>query len=213
MTDASAKDARTAWTIGGSLLIASALFPLVTTGVFVPGLGFVSTLLWAGSLLVFAFGVRRHGSVVARRPLGVTSLVIAALVPVVSMVFWNLVPLSPEGEPWAVPVGEGTQVVLLAALLVATVQIARAGIVPANVRRLPLILVVVAALAQVVVAAVAATAMPTGSDALTLLLSLAALVATGAQLVLGIAALVLAPRLGQAQPAEPKPVQVYPPKE
>lgn len=208
MTDAAAKDARTAWMIGGGLLVACALFPLVTQGLFLPGIGFVSAGLWAASLLVFALGVRGQGSVVARRPLGVTALLIAALIPVAATLFWTLLPSLPQGS-WPIPLGDVVQVVLIAVLVVATVQIARAGAVPESVRWMPLIALVAATAVQVVVVAVALNAPSMGSDALTFVYLAGVLAATAAQLVLGIAALVLAPRLKKPAPAEP--VQVYPP--
>lgn len=199
-----------AWTIGGSLLIASALFPLVAQGVFLPGLGVLSAGLYAASLLVLALGVRGQGSVVARRPLGVTALVVAALVPIASTVFWGLVPLPPDGADWAVPLNQGVEVLLLGSLLVATVQIARAGVVPAGARWLPLIVVVVAAAAQILVTALF-VAVASGVGDFTALLALVALIGAVAPLLLGIVAIVLASRAGRTDRGESEPVQVFPP--
>lgn len=208
MTDASAKDARTAWFIGGGLLTACALFPLATQGLFVPGIGFVSAALWAASLFVFALGVRGRGSVVARRPLGVTALLVAALLPVTGTVVWSIVPALPQGS-WPIPIGDAMQIALIAALVVATVQIARAGVVPAKVRWMPLIVLVAATAMQAIVVAVALNSSSVGPAALPLVYTAGVIAVAAAQLVLGIAALVLAPQLETVTP--PAPVQVYPP--
>lgn len=212
MTDASTGDARIAWTVGGSLLIANALVPLLTRDLFVPGLSVVAPLLWAAALVIFAVGVRGQGSVVARRPLGVTALLIAAAVPLASTVFWIIVPVTPDDSGWAVPTSQAIEIVLFAALLIATVQIARAGVLPRSVRWVPLIVLLVAAAGQVAVSAVFLNAQPTEVDDLALLFFASSIALTAGQLVLGILALVLAQRQGSTGNAEPAdPVQVYPP--
>src|SRR5688572_12102694 len=101
MTDASAtavRDARLAWIIGGSLLIAHSVLRLIgnAPGVGpIPTLGVILDVLWAGALLVFALGIRRSGSVVARQPVGVIALIVAAAMPFVSRAVWWLLPLEP----------------------------------------------------------------------------------------------------------------------
>ena len=95
-----------------------------------------------------------------------------------------------------------------AALLIATVQIARAGVVPNAVRRLPLIVLLVVTALHVVASAVALTA-PAAAQEFTALFFIAPLARTAGTLILGIVALVLA--LRPEQPAPSEPVQVYPP--
>lgn len=212
MTDASPGDARTAWTIGGSLLIAAALFPLVTQGVFLPGVGMVSALLWAGSLTVFAVGWRRNGSVVARRPLGTVALLVAAVIPALSVLLGALLPATePSDAEWAVPLGQAIDVIFIAALVVASVQIARAGAVPARVRWLPLIVVGICTALQLAVIAVLSTP-GVSQDVVVGFVYPVSLARRIGELLIGITAVVLAQRLPARRPDD-EPVQVFPPAE
>lgn len=205
-----ARDARLTWIIGGSLLIAFAVFPLITQGMPVMGFGFVSSLLWAGALVVFAVGVRGQGSVVARRPLGVTALVIAGLIPIATTLFWSVVPIEAFPAPGsAVLVSQAIGVLSLAALLVATVQIARAGVVAPRVRWLPLILLVVSAAPHAALQAAAVSGPNTDQVLLLTMIFAATAVSTLAALALGIMSIVLAPRSDVAK--ADVSVQVFPP--
>ena len=78
--------------------------------------GVLLDLLWAAALLVLALGVRRAGSVVARRPLGVVALAVAAAVPFASMLLWTVVPPDPRDNAGIVMLGQGLMVLSLAAL-------------------------------------------------------------------------------------------------
>jgi hypothetical protein len=211
MTDASPRDARTAWTIGGSLLVAAALFPLITQGVFLPGMGFVSTLLWAGSLTVFAVGWRRSGSVVARRPLGTVALLVAAALPLLGVLLSALVPApSPSDAEWAVPLWQVIQVLLIAALIVASVQIARAGAVPGPVRWLPLIVVVICTAIELAAVAVFSTP-DLSQEIVSGIVYPLSLARPLGELLIGITAIVLAQGLPARRPDD-EAVQVYPPE-
>ncbi|WP_127476826.1 hypothetical protein [Microbacterium sulfonylureivorans] len=213
MTDASAtavRDARTTWLVGGSLLIAYAVFPLLARGVFLPGGGFVSSLLWAGALLVFAVGIRGSGSVVGRRPLGVTAFAVAALLPLATTALWSFIPIEAFPSGAAVMLGQGIGVVSLAALLIATVQLARGGAVPSRWRWLPLILLVACALTQAAVEAAVLAQPDLTQDPYALLFLVVTLVPTASTLTLGIMAIILAPRT-DARAASDSGVQVYPP--
>ncbi len=205
-----ARDVRLAWVIGGSLLIAHAILPLITQAMYVPGLGIVSSLLWAGALAVFAFGVRGQGSVVARRPLGMTALVAGGLIPLAEFALWAVIPTESFPQGSLIPVGQGIRVVLLAALVIATVQIARAGVVPSRVRWLPLILVGVCAAMQAAAEAVAITEPGIVLALLPAYVFVTSVMPTIAALTLGIVAIVLAPRAGEGGGADTA-VQVYPP--
>lgn len=206
------RDARRAWILGGSLLIAYAVFRLIASGspVFVlPGASIVLDVLWAGALLVFAFGIRRSGSVVARRRIGVTALVVAALLPFVSALLWWAVPIEAWDISISVMVGQGLIVLGLAALLVATVVIGRAGAVPHRVRWVPLIVLGVGAGSQILAHAVAGPLASTlDQTALVTVVFGSIMLSDLGVLLLGILAIVLAPRT-----AAPAPVQVYPPVE
>lgn len=204
------RDARLAWIIGGSLLIALAVVPLITQGMPVPVFGIVPSMVWAGALAVFAFGVRGQGSVVARRPLGVTALVVAALIPLAELVFWALVPTESYAQGSLVPVGQGIRVVSLVALVIATVQIARAGVVPSRFRWVPLILVGASAATQAAVEGVAIATPGVDQVMLLPLFFVARVVPTLATLALGILAIVLAPRVQDVARVE-SAVQVFPP--
>ncbi|MFD4960882.1 hypothetical protein [Microbacterium sp. NPDC058389] len=206
------RDARLAWLIGGSLLIAHAVLILVANGypmLAFPGASLILDGTWAASLLVFAFGVRARGSVVARRPLGVVALVIAAAVPLLSALLWWVVPIAAWDATSALMAGTGASVLSLGALLVATVVIGRAGAVPHTVRWVPLIVLAVTAGAQVLlqVAGVAFANTRVVPD-LTAAYFFTAMLGTLGVLLLGILAVVLAPR---DAPRPAAPTQVYPP--
>ena len=87
MTDASAtavRDARLAWIIGGSLFIGYAILLFAAgaaPGLPLAGFQVLVGLTWAAGLFVFAFGIRRSGSVVGRRPVGVVAMVVAGAMP------------------------------------------------------------------------------------------------------------------------------------
>ncbi|MBD3941836.1 hypothetical protein IF188_09035 [Microbacterium sp. NEAU-LLC] len=225
---AAVRDARLAWLIGGSLSIAYAVLVLVSTGnplLSFTGGGIVRYALWAAALLVFAFGVRRRGSVVARRPLGIVALVIAAAVPLLSYLWGAFAPLgamdtltidtvgmdaaAADAAATAAMVGNATTVVALGALIVGTVVIARAGAVPRRIRWVPLIVLAVVAGAQIALMIVAVSLtddlirpdMTAAYFAVTLLGPLGVL-------LLGILAIVSAPR---EAPRPAPPTQVYPP--
>ena len=207
MTDAPRNDARSAWTIGGSLLVGAALWPILTQGIPI-GAGLVSALLWAASLTVFALGIRREGSVVARRRLGVVTLLVAAIIPAATTLFWGFVVPMPSDAQWAVPLSQAIDLVLMAALAVAAVQIARAGAVPASARWLPLIAVIACVAAQAVMTAVALTP-GLSQDVLLTVYGVGTLIFTITKLVVGLTAIVLAQRIRQ-RPA-PEDVHVFPP--
>lgn len=203
--------ARTTWILGGSLLIANAVLVLAGSGYplqFIPGLSFVLNGLWAAALLVFAFGVRGRGSVVARRPLGVIALVIAALVPFASLALWAMLPVGGDAAVSAM-VGNGLSVLSLASMLVAAVVIGRAGAVPYRLRWVPLIVLAVGAGVQVVAQLFLVTVQGAMvRPDITALVFGTAMLGTLGVLLLGILAIVFAPR---EQPRPAAPTQVYPP--
>lgn len=211
MTVTAARDARLAWIIGGSLLAAHSAVILTFNGMPMPlpAGDLVLAVLWAGALLVLALGIRRSGSVVVRRPLGVTALVVAAMMPVVSMLVWVVVPVDISDPTTSVMVGQALAVIDLAALAVATVAIARAGAVPHRLRWVPLIVLAVCAGAQIAAQAVAVAA----PDAFVLpgviaFFMGATLLGTLGILLLGILTIVFAPR---EQVRSDEIVQVFPP--
>jgi len=206
------RDARLTWLIGGSLLIAHAVLILVANGypmLAFSGVGPILDGVWAAALLVLAFGVRGRGSVVARRPLGVVALVIAAVVPLLSALLWWVVPIATWDATSALMAGTGASVLSLGALIVATVVIGRAGAVPHRVRWVPLIVLAVTAGAQVLlqIAGVAFANTRVVAD-LSGAFFFAAMLGTLGVLLLGILAVVFAPR---EAPRPVAPTQVFPP--
>lgn len=129
---------RLTWTIGGAGLIACGVAGIllsVTLGTSLTDvLAFSVDLLWAAAVLVFAIGTSSHDSVVARRPLGMITLALVALCPLLVRgvgLFQN--PDDPTPLiPWAM-----TTFVPLALSLVAVVQIGRAGVVSKRWRWAP----------------------------------------------------------------------------
>lgn len=210
MTVTPARDARLAWIIGGSLLAAHSAVILMFNGMPMPlpGGDLVLAVVWAGALLVLAFGIRRSGSVVSRRPLGVTALVVAAVMPIVSMLVWVVVPVD-FSDPTSVMVGQALAVIDLAALAVAAVAIARAGAVPHRLRWVPLIVLAVCAGVQIAVQAVAVTAPDALAQPGVIAFFMGAtLLGTLGILLLGILTIVFAPRV---QARSDEIVQVFPP--
>lgn len=220
MIDASARpihseDARRAWIIGGSLLIVVALIPLIVTnlGPGIPFTGIVSDIAWCAAMVIFAFGIRGEGSVVARNLVGVIALVVAGVAPLTFEVVWAVIPLptTPTG-PTAGLMALGIVQLLVpgAALVVAAVVIARAGAVTGRVRFAPLIAVCAVITMYVMVQLVGMAAPTAGQQVLVPLFGLLTLVSTAALVAVGVLAIVLASRQAAADRSAP-PVQVYPP--
>ncbi|MHC2999521.1 hypothetical protein [Microbacterium sp. HJ5] len=215
MTDASAtavRDARLAWIIGGSLFIGYGVLLLALgamTGAAVPGSGAIASAVWAGGFLVFAFGVRRSGSVVDRQPVGVAAMVVAGVLPVLSTVLWWILPAPAIDSAVLIMIGQGLAVLMLASLLVATITIGRSAALPQRVRWLPLIAFAVVSAAQILGQFVpSATSLP--AEAMIGLYFGSVLLTPLALLLLGILAIVLAPREAPAAPVD-RTVPVYGP--
>lgn len=212
VSSTAARDARLAWIIGGSLLTAYAVLILTLNGL--PGSAPVGSdlvldAIWAVALVVFAVGFRRSGSVVARHPLGVVALLVAAAVPLLTQVLFAVLPFDTSDPVPSVMLGQTLAVVSLAALVVAALVIGRAGAVPHRWRWVPLIVVAVGAVPQILVLAIAVSATdPYGQMGWVLAGQWFRQLGTFLVLLLGILAIVLAPR---EQPKADETVQVYPP--
>lgn len=122
---------RRTWTIGGIGLIgcgvAGVLLNAVLGTPLTAALSIIVDALWAAAVLVFAIGTSAEDSIVARRPLGLISLILVAVWPLAM----QLVGLSREATvavlliPWQV-----LTFAPLAFALVAVVQIGRTGVAP-----------------------------------------------------------------------------------
>lgn len=216
MTDASAtavRDARLAWIIGGSLFIGYAILLFAAgaaPGLPLAGFQVLVGLTWAAGLFVFAFGIRRSGSVVGRRPVGVVAMVVAGAMPLLTTVMWQGIPVAAVETSALIMLDQATAVLLLAALLVATVTIARAGVVPSRVRWLPLILFASVSAIQILTGQVFAVLPYSLQEVTVLFYPVATLLRPLSMLVVGILAIVLAPREVPAEPLD-RTVPVYGP--
>lgn len=209
MTDAEVRTPVPAWIWGGALLAASAVAPLaaraVAPGGFGAGVAVVTALLFAASLVVFAFGLRGKGSIVAGRAPGIAALLVLAIVPPIIEV---AIPVATTEQdiPRLQIFSVAQLAVTAAAALAAVVAIGRAGAVPRPWRWAPAwglaVIVVASALPQIV----AVSASGQGLDDLMGLFALGSLVIVVVPLALGILAMVLGAR-GLAAPSP----QIYPP--
>lgn len=202
-------DARRTWIVGGSLLIAVAVVPLLggSLGAYVPFLGLLLDLAWCSAMVLFAFGIRRAGSAVARDPLGIGALLVAGVVPVAFEIFWRTAPVVERPAEWMMIAGNAELLIGGVALVVASVVIARAGGVPPRMRWVPLIAVLVVIGVYVIIQLVVATAQAGEQVALPFIL-LSNVIVTGALVVVGVVAIVFAPKSAPAADAQ---VQVFPP--
>ena len=198
---------RQAWTIGGILLLVCAGLSVVEpalmfTALFTP-VSWARTLSFSAALVVFAVGIRGRGSVVDRRPLGVSALVLLALWPLVDAVVYALVPPTMDSlesyQVWRYV----SLLVPLAAAIVAVVLIARAGVVPHPWRWAPLWALGAAIAPQLILQAVAASPGADVQGMAAPMVGLGQLIAVAVPLGLGLCAVLLAR-------SRPTAVQVYP---
>ena len=205
---------RLTWTIGGVGLVLCAAMGMLRysllgmASVFAIAIAIAVDVVFAAAVLLFAIGPSREASVVARRPLGVSALSIVALWPFVIRIAQPFLPTMDAAtfdagldayraaESVLTAVFFVNLLVSLAAALIGTVQIGRAGIVPTPWRWAPLWALLVSVAAGVLPQLLFAFAGPAGTEtfvqAATLLSALGFLSRT---LGLGIIALVLAARV------------------
>jgi hypothetical protein len=197
-----ALDLPRAWVIAGSLLLATVV---VDVAFQAPGLGvgagIIGPALFSASLLVFAFGIRGSGSITARRPLGTVALTALAFWSLAVPIVMNLSLAGDRLPDWLLAFGFVDSFVRFALALVAVVQIARAGIVPAPWNwAAGWVLAAVAGvwLAEQVVA-VGAT--QNAAFVVSTVLTVEGLVHIGGTVFLGVVAIVLANRAGRGRDA------------
>jgi hypothetical protein len=185
--------------LGGALLLAS----VVATVVFQPGfyaftwVGYIPTVLFSAALMIFAFGIRGSGSITAGRPLGTGAL--AALA--VWLVLMDVLPATIGSaltvtSPLAVLIALNylKLVVQLALAIIAVVQIARAGVVPAPLAWVPT-WVLVACTATWLLSQLAGIVLVNVSQVAAIFLTLDGATRIGGTIVLGVLAIVLADRM------------------
>ena len=224
MMDAAAaadRDARVAWITGGSLLIVNAVSFVTAPALILPSPAVTAVVYWTGTiafsaaLILFAFGLRRSGSVVARRPLGVAAMVLLALWPFVERLLTFVYPFDEGSADFYRAWGYVSISIELAAALVIVVQIARAGVVTGRLRWAPTwalaAVVVPQVLAQLLVVALHVNISTQEHDGIIALMGLGQLATFAAPLTLGILAIIVANRPA-SRAAEAPAVQVFPPE-
>jgi len=212
MTDAARPT--TAWIWGGELLLGSAVLPLILGS---PGLmaatalstvfAWVGMLAFSASMIVFALGIRGHGSVVARRTPGVVALLVLAAVTPAVWVATALMPYSTDDPGAYLAWGYIDVALRFAAALAAVVAIGRARAVPPPWQWAPAwgLAVVVAAGVLTQVVAVSVLGTTADQEQWQALNALSVLVSVAVPSLLGILAIVLGSR------AEPRgTVPVFP---
>ena len=128
--------------IGGALLLASVVAIIALQPGFFGAswVGYLPAVLFSAALMILAFGIRGSGSVTAGRPLGTFALAALALWLVLSDVLHATVGSTlAETAPLAVSMTLNyvDLVVQFALAVIAVVQIARAGVVPAPLEWVP----------------------------------------------------------------------------
>ncbi|WP_157536835.1 hypothetical protein [Microbacterium sp. Root180] len=96
----------------------------------------VSGAMSALAMVLFAVGAPSGGSVVARKPLGVITLLVFAVWPYVTQVVWAILPYEVMAA-WPPPLSIAFSLVPVVAGLIAVFEIARIGAVPGGWRWLP----------------------------------------------------------------------------
>lgn len=216
MTDAAvdharnAGDARTAWTWGGALLIACAAISVLTLSVMGGPIAVVASwtriVLFGAALVLFAFGIRGSGSVVARGRVGIVALLVLAVWPFVERLLALIIIPSMENLDFYLAWGYVSLLVQAGAAITAVVMIARAGVLPPQWRWAPLWALVAIVAPQLIIQLVLSAPGTSAQDWSGILVGLTQLVNIAAPLSLGILAIALARRRPPVVS-----VQVYPP--
>jgi len=194
-----------AWTVGGVLLLVSVVFGVAAQSVttLIGAGGVIRVVVYAAALLVFAFGLRGSGSVTARRPLGTAALTVLAVWLVLGQVFSSvLIAAFPHDSPPGslLQFGYIDPFVQFAAALVAVIQIARAGVVPAPWNWAPAWALVAVSVPWLLTQVIAAG--DTQQSALTPIILIGALdglIRVGSALFLGVLAIVCGDRLSRSR--------------
>jgi hypothetical protein len=128
--------------VGGAALIAAGLLYLLSRELLgLPlgdGMRITGDILHAGALLLLAIGLSKDASVVARRPLGVTALMLLAVWPLLAPGIQALIGPPADNLEVSTALSYVGILVPLAAAIIAVVQIGRAGTVPRGWRWVPL---------------------------------------------------------------------------
>lgn len=194
---------RLTWMLGGGLLAASALLGLAPQSL--PGIPNLdpSTLLFAAGAVIFAMGWGRAGSVTARRPLGTSAIIVLAAWLVVSPLlaaFWSQAWIPEDSAPSDGAISDLTvlvtsvEVISLMLAIIAVMQIARSGVVPAPWKWAPLWALLAVVAARMLPSAIALGDPSADQIALSALFDFAGLLQAASIAFLGVLAMVLAAR-------------------
>jgi len=128
--------------LGGALLLASVVATVAfQVGFYSAGwVGYIPSILFSAALMILAFGIRGSGSVTAGRPLGTFALAALAAWLILSDVLVSALNASIAADSSAAVVVTIIYVALVvkfALAVIAVVQIARAGVVPAPLEWVP----------------------------------------------------------------------------
>jgi hypothetical protein len=188
------------WFIGGVALLAAVIIavPLDGSGPPLPGTSVLATLLFATSMLVFAFGGERDESVTARRRLGTTALTLLAAWALFDLIAADVfgAATSAGGLPPALGILFFIDPYLRFALaLIAATQIGRARVVPAPWNWAPAWAVGAQTMPWFLsLIAVSIPSLATETNAILVLGTLDGMVRAGSAVFLGALAIVLADR-------------------
>ncbi|TFD56788.1 hypothetical protein E3T39_15780 [Cryobacterium suzukii] len=202
LRDHAASPASLALLIGGGLLLASVVITVIAQPTLFPYAEMVGPALFSAALLVFAFGVRGVGSVTARRPVGTTALAVLAAWLLLGSVLYGLIGdvFSNDPAPTALMAfAYADSFVQFALALVAVMQIARLGAVPAPWNWVPAGIVAAVTLTWLLLQVLGGgSATAYGPNLLTWLLTgLDGVARIGGTVLLGVIAIVLADRVNR----------------
>ena len=198
----SASDASLAWLIGGALLLITVVIGVAQPAVsLIPFGANIRPVLFSAALVLFAFGIRGSGSVTARGPLGTFALTALAAWLLLGAILQEIIASTYSNDPLPAGLfsfGYVDSFVKFALALVAVMQIARAGVVPAPWNWVPAGVVGAASVSWLLMAIVTVNIdQGFGLEAVAVL-SVDALVRVGGTVLLGVVAIVLADRVSRA---------------
>lgn len=146
-----------AWLWGGSAILVSGLLRMLEALPLTAMVGSGPVTLMAATafalgVVILALGVRRQGSLVARSGLGMTAMFVLAALDIVQAAIVELFPsISPHLRDAVTGLSDGVVLLQLAAAVVASLVIARAGAVRGALRWLPLVALACVVALQVLV--------------------------------------------------------------
>ncbi|TFD87879.1 hypothetical protein [Cryobacterium serini] len=193
--------------IGGGLLLTSVVITVIAQPTLFPYAEIVGPALFSAALLVFAFGVRGVGSVTARRPVGTIALAVLAAWLLLGSVLYRLIAdvFSNDPAPTALMAfAYADSFVQFALAVVAVMQIARRGAVPAPWNWVPAGIVAAVTVTWLLLQVLGGgSATIYGPNLLTWLLTgLDGLARIGGTVLLGVIAIVLADRVNRRATAD-----------